>query len=100
MTNFELILTHNYRCKDFCVKLKCNEKYVIRLNEVYSKYALLENYKIVKKPRNGTVELNSKSKLVYTPDKDYIGKDKFSLLCDNVIPELSIVIDFHIKIGK
>jgi len=103
ITNFVLTIIgkpNDNRCKDFCVKLKCNEKFVIRLNEVYSKYALMEKYKIIKKPCNGTVKLNEKSKLVYTPDKDYIGKDKFSLLCDNLIPQLSIVIEFHIEICK
>jgi hypothetical protein len=103
ITNFELIVKqvpNNNRCNIICVKIKCNEKFIIRLNDVYSRYALIEKYKIIKKPKNGNVSLNSKSKLVYTPDMDYKGKDKFTLLCDNIFPELSIVIKFKIKISE
>ena len=112
MTNFELIVISgskptpipipNNKCKKYYVRLKCNEKFIIILNEVYSKCALIEKYKIVNKPCHGTVRLNSKSKLVYTSDKNYIGNDKFSLLCDNImsLPQSNVVIEFYIKISK
>ena len=111
MTNFDLTVLqgsepipipvpNNNRCKDFYVKLKENEKFIIRLNEVYSRYSLIEKYKIIKNPKYGCLSLNSKNKLVYTPDKNYIGKDKFILKCINLIKELSIEITFRINIKK
>ena len=101
LTNFELIVPkspNNNRCKEFCVKLKENEKFIINLNVVYSRYALFEKYRIIKKPKHGCLSINSKNKLVYIPNKNYTGKDGFVLGCINLIPELSIEITFKIKI--
>jgi len=103
LTNFELIVPkspNKDRCKEFYVKLKENEKFIINLNVVYSKYALIEKYRIIKKPKHGHLSLNQKNKLVYTPNKNYTGKDEFILGCINLIPELSIEITFKIKIKE
>lgn len=91
---------NNNRCKEFCVKLKENEKFIINLNVVYSRYALFEKYRIIKKPKHGCISINSKNKLVYIPNKNYTGKDEFVLGCINLIPELSIEITFKIKIKE
>lgn len=101
LTNFELIVPNrpnNDRCKEFGVVLKENEKFIINLNDVYSRYSLIEKYQIIKKPKHGCLSLNSKNKLVYTPNENYTGKDEFILGCINLIPTLSIEITFKIKI--
>jgi len=100
MTNFELIIpkTKNNRYKEFCVRLKENEKFIIRLNEVYTIYSLIEKYRIIKNPKHGCLRLSSKNKLIYTPNKNYTGKDEFVLRCINLISTLSIEITFKIKI--
>jgi hypothetical protein len=102
LTNFELIVPNrpnNNRCKEFCVRLKENEKFILRLNEVYSRYCLIEKYQIIKKPKHGCLSLDSKNKIVYTPNKNYIGRDEFVLKCRNLIPTLSIEITFKIKLN-
>jgi len=60
----------------------------------------MKKYQIIKKPKHGCVRLDKKNKLVYTPNKNYIGKDKFVFKSINIIPELSIKITFKIKITK
>jgi hypothetical protein len=95
MTNFNLNIILNI----LCIKLSKNEKFIARINNIYPYYILLKKYKIIKKPQHGCVSINKNSKLVYKPDKDYIGKDDFILLCDSVLPYLTkeIIFNFNIK---
>lgn len=83
--------------KKYCIKIKKNEKLIINLNEYYESN-LIDKYIFLKYPTNGSVKITKCNKLIYTPDENYFGKDKFTVFFDNVIPQFSQTVKFIIKI--
>ena len=100
MTDFSLTVINKIpsikKC-EYSIKLKCNEKFVIRLDKECAN--LVKKYIIIKKPKYGTVSISSK-KIVYIPDKNYTGKNKFILQSINIFSGLNEEIVFKIKISK
>lgn len=84
---------------DYCVKIKKNDNLIINLND-YPESNLIVKYIFLKYPKNGSVKITKCNRLIYTPDRDYVGKDKFIISFDNIIPQFNQTIKFIIKIKK
>lgn len=90
MTDFELIIDKNNIISTiYYHKLKKNNKLIIKLNNNYSKYQLINN------PENGIANIIY-NELIYTPNNNYIGLDDFTLKCINVKTNIINLIKFEI----
>lgn len=103
MTNFVLTVIKpkpysNTRTNCYYVKMRNDEIFSINLNKKYFQYAGMEKYIILKKPKHGYININSKNKLVYKPNTGYTGYDQFVLFCDNIEPNLSVKILYNMEI--
>ena len=74
--------------KCYIVNMDSNDKFTLKY----------EKCEILKKPLNGTLYVNKKNKLVYVPNKNYVGNDYFALLYKNKLLEVNSVINYYIKI--
>jgi len=77
MTNFKSTIPE--RCTEYIIKIKKNTELIICLNKIFNGYFPNEKYCIVTNPSHGCAKIKSNSKLIYKPNKNYVGKDKFVL---------------------